>query len=669
MTDSLIGRKLGRYQIVEKLGQGGMGMVYKAVQASLHRTVAIKVLPAQLALDTEFVERFRQEAQVVARLQHDGIVHIYDIDQAEIAGGLLYFIVMELVDGQTLRQLVARGRKLEPARVREIGRAVGQALEYAHQRGIVHRDVKSANVMITAAGKIKLMDFGIAKAAAGGGVKTVTGSVLGTPEYMAPEQAQSGLVTAQSDIYSLGILLYELTTGRLPHTGTDPFGIALKHLTAEPIRPREIDPQIPEWLEAVILKALIKDPARRYLRAADLVADLDNVEQNWSPTVRTPLTPPSGMSTVAPPLTPPPLTPSPLTPPPLTPPPLTPQQAFHSATATPISWPSLAPPSQFRSGPAKDQYPGAAPTWPATVPIASGRRPARRRRRLVLLALLFFALVLGLLIGALSMRPRKVELAREPKPATQVPETPAPATQALATRAPLTASEPSARPVADPAPIDPTRPSTQSAPSLRPSRGSDATENQRPRRTTPVPSAPTPAGTTPEVESAPPEPPRQALPSTVELFEQGERHELAKRYHSAREAFDRVLALDPDNRRARERLRKVNSAAASAEDDLRDEVEDLLDELVDAVPERELDELAALWGGALEPATEKFFLDLFAEGKKIKASFTLEEVVPWDRQARFVAQLTFVTPLGSRNLKWRGVLVDEGDPRFAAPLP
>ncbi|MCP4655622.1 MAG: serine/threonine protein kinase, partial [bacterium] len=268
MTDRLIGITLGKYQVIEKIGQGGMGTVYKGRQLSLNRAVAIKMLPGQMAADEDFVKRFRQEAEVIAGLTHENIVYVYDIDQFENT----YFIVMEFVDGYSLRQLRA-GRPMSPEEVRAVGISVARALQYAHERGIIHRDIKSANVMVTHEGKVKLMDFGIAKAA-GSGIKTVTGSVLGTPEYMAPEQARTGRTSPQSDVYSLGVMLYELATGGLPFAAEDPFAIALKHVSEEPEPPQARVPSIPDWLNRIILHAMAKDLGQRYATAAEIEHDL-----------------------------------------------------------------------------------------------------------------------------------------------------------------------------------------------------------------------------------------------------------------------------------------------------------------------------------------------------------------------------------------------------------
>lgn len=265
LTDARIGRTLGRYRIERELGRGGMGVVYLGRQLSLNRLVAIKVLPPQMAADPQFRRRFEQEARVIAALAHENLVHVYDIEEAEDT----FFIVMELVDGQTVRA-IREARRLTPEEIRSIGIAVARALEAAHRQGIIHRDVKSHNVMVTREGRVKLMDFGIARVAGGGGIKTATGSVLGTPEYMAPEQARSGESSPQTDIYSLGVLLYEIATGRLPFSGSDPFAVALKHISEVAVPPRQIDPTIPDWLETVIVKTLEKDPARRYASAAEV---------------------------------------------------------------------------------------------------------------------------------------------------------------------------------------------------------------------------------------------------------------------------------------------------------------------------------------------------------------------------------------------------------------
>ncbi|HEX4955035.1 MAG TPA: protein kinase [Thermoanaerobaculia bacterium] len=270
MTTGWEGLTLGRFKVEAEIGRGGMGVVYRGRQLSLNRAVAIKVLPPVLAADPQFRERFRQEAEIIAGLSHENIVGVFDIEEAQGT----YFIVMELLDGESLRSLRER-RRFSPAEVYGIGGALARALAYAHSRGIVHRDVKSQNVIITREGRVKLADFGIARLA-GSLVKTQTGAVLGTPEYMAPEQARHGESSPKTDLYSLGVLLYELATGRLPFTGGDPFSIALRHISELPVPPRHHDPEIPENLERIILTAMAKDPAERFESASRLAEELES---------------------------------------------------------------------------------------------------------------------------------------------------------------------------------------------------------------------------------------------------------------------------------------------------------------------------------------------------------------------------------------------------------
>ncbi len=267
MTDRFIGKKIGPYRIDHEVGRGGMGVVYRGHQESLHRTVAIKVLPQSLATDPEMVSRFQQEARAIAGIHHENVVQIHDIFEAR--GN--HFLVMEFLDGVPLSVLIER-RVLTQEQVLAVGRSVAHALAAVHQRGIVHRDIKSHNVMVTRDGKVKLMDFGIARVQ--GGVKTVAGTILGTPDYMAPEQVQSGEITPRTDIYSLGVLLYEMATGQLPFQAGDTFALAMKHVTEQPRPPRQVNPVVTRDLEATILCAMSKDPARRQESALLLEKEL-----------------------------------------------------------------------------------------------------------------------------------------------------------------------------------------------------------------------------------------------------------------------------------------------------------------------------------------------------------------------------------------------------------
>ncbi len=264
MTDDpWIGKTVGRYRVEALVGRGGMGVVYRGTQSSLNRSVAIKILPPDLAEDQEFVRRFHQEAKAIAGLAHENIVYVFDIEEHE---GTTY-IVMEFIDGASLTSARDAG-PLDVDEVRRIGIGVARALGHAHQRGIIHRDVKSANVMRTLDGRVKLTDFGIARVE--GGMKTLTGFLPGTPAYMAPEQLQRGEVSPRSDLYSLGVLLFELSTGRLPWKGSDPISLALRRLTEDPPRARAFNPAVPDWLEEVILKLMARSPEERYASAAEV---------------------------------------------------------------------------------------------------------------------------------------------------------------------------------------------------------------------------------------------------------------------------------------------------------------------------------------------------------------------------------------------------------------
>ncbi len=260
-----------RYRVTEKVGSGGMAEVYKAVDEVLGRTVAVKVLHPRYAAESNFVNRFRQEAQAAANLSHPSIVNIYDWGH----DGETYFIVMEYVNGTDLKKLIEDRGALDPMKVAEYGAQVCAALSVAHGYDIIHRDIKPHNIVIMPDGTIKVMDFGIARA--GNTTMTQTGSVLGTAQYISPEQAQGRTLGPASDLYSLGITLYELATGRLPFDADTPVAVALKQVNEAPVPPRQVRPSIPASLEAVIMKALRKNPAERYDSAAEMRDDLKRV--------------------------------------------------------------------------------------------------------------------------------------------------------------------------------------------------------------------------------------------------------------------------------------------------------------------------------------------------------------------------------------------------------
>jgi len=248
-----------------------MADVYKAVDETLGRTVAIKVLHAHYATDPGFVARFRQEAQAAANLSHPNIVNIYDWGRDDDT----YYIVMEYVHGTDLKALIGQKGPLDPYKAAEYCAQVCAALSVAHGYDIIHRDIKPHNIVLTPDGTIKVMDFGIARA--GNTTMTQTGSVLGTAHYVSPEQAQGRPLAATSDLYSLGVVLYELTTGELPFNGDSPVAVALKQVNEEPVPPRAIDPDLPPSLEAVILRAMQKNPQDRYASAEEMRRELTRV--------------------------------------------------------------------------------------------------------------------------------------------------------------------------------------------------------------------------------------------------------------------------------------------------------------------------------------------------------------------------------------------------------
>ncbi len=265
----------GRYELDGVVGRGGMAEVYRARDIRLDRIVAIKTLRADLARDQIFQARFRREAQSAASLNHPSIVAVYDTGEDMASGLPVPYIVMEYVDGRTVRDLLQEGHRLLPERTLEIIDGVLRALDYSHQAGIVHRDIKPGNVMVTRNGDIKVMDFGIARAMSDAqATMTQTAQVIGTAQYLSPEQARGERVDSRSDLYSTGCLLYELLTGRPPFTGDSPVAIAYQHVRENPVPPSRVDPDVPPWADAIVLKAMAKSPADRYQTAADMRADL-----------------------------------------------------------------------------------------------------------------------------------------------------------------------------------------------------------------------------------------------------------------------------------------------------------------------------------------------------------------------------------------------------------
>ena len=277
MSD-LIGKTLGPYRILEQIGVGGMATVYKAYQPSMDRDVAIKILPHYLSQDAEFAKRFQREARAIARLEHAHILPVYDYGEADD----ITYIAMRYVQAGTLKERIARG----PLPLDEINRLVGQigsALDYAHRLGIIHRDVKPSNVLIDDQGNTYLTDFGLARMMESSQQLTASGVGVGTPAYMSPEQGQGIKVDHRSDIYSLGVVLYEMVTGHVPYEAETPMGVVLKHISDPLPLPRKLAPNVPEGVEKVILRALAKDPAHRFQTACEMVEALNLAVRKAAP--------------------------------------------------------------------------------------------------------------------------------------------------------------------------------------------------------------------------------------------------------------------------------------------------------------------------------------------------------------------------------------------------
>jgi len=272
-----------RYELGEILGFGGMSEVHKARDTRLHRDVAVKVLRADLARDPSFYLRFRREAQNAAALNHPAIVAVYDTGEADTAAGPLPYIVMEYVEGVTLRDIVHTEGPLPPRRALEIIADACQALNFSHNHGIIHRDVKPANIMISKNNAVKVMDFGIARALADSHSVTQTAAVIGTAQYLSPEQARGEAVDARSDVYSLGCVLYEILTGEPPFLGDTPLAVAYQHVREDPVAPSKRHSGIGPELDAVVLKALAKNPDNRYQTAAEMRSDLVRVHNGEAP--------------------------------------------------------------------------------------------------------------------------------------------------------------------------------------------------------------------------------------------------------------------------------------------------------------------------------------------------------------------------------------------------
>ena len=272
--DKMIGKMLdNRYELLEVIGSGGMAVVYKAKCHRLNRLVAVKVLKSDLAEDADFRRRFRDESQAVAMLSHPNIVSVYDVSRGETE-----YIVMELIDGITLKQYMEKRGQLNWREALHFITQIMKALSHAHSRGIIHRDIKPQNIMVLRDGSVKVADFGIACLA--NSANTLTQEALGSVHYMSPEQAKGDRTDARSDIYSSGVVLYEMLTGRLPFEGDNAVSVAIQHLSSVPLSPREINPDVPEALELICMKAMASDIDKRYASANEMLADLEEFRKN-----------------------------------------------------------------------------------------------------------------------------------------------------------------------------------------------------------------------------------------------------------------------------------------------------------------------------------------------------------------------------------------------------
>ena len=262
----------GRYELLEKIGDGGMAVVYKGKDKLLNRYIAVKILRPEFTKDATFVENFKRESQAAAGLSHPNIVGVYDVGRE----GNINYIVMELIEGDTLNKIIEKEAPMDYRKVIDISKQVASALRVAHKNKIIHRDVKPHNIMVTNDGVVKLADFGIARAVNDATLSTGS-KIVGSVHYFSPEQARGNYVDERSDIYSLGIVMYEMLTGKVPFDGDNPVTVALKHINEEITPPRELEPSIPPALERIVMKATSKFQTNRYANADELIQDLDNV--------------------------------------------------------------------------------------------------------------------------------------------------------------------------------------------------------------------------------------------------------------------------------------------------------------------------------------------------------------------------------------------------------
>ena len=262
----------GRYQIIEELGKGGMGKVYKANDTKINEKIALKLIKPEISSDKKTIERFSNELKFARKIRHNNVCQMFDLNEEEGS----HYITMEYVRGEDLKRLIRKMGQLSVGQVIPIAKQVCEGLAEAHRLGVIHRDLKPQNIMVDEEGNARIMDFGIARSITGKGI-TGAGVMIGTPEYMSPEQGEVKEVDQRSDIYSLGVILYEMVTGRVPFEGETPVGIAMKHKSEMPKHPKELNAQIPDDLNLVILKCLEKDKEKRYQSAGEVRSELDCV--------------------------------------------------------------------------------------------------------------------------------------------------------------------------------------------------------------------------------------------------------------------------------------------------------------------------------------------------------------------------------------------------------
>ncbi|MGB6866585.1 MAG: serine/threonine-protein kinase, partial [Candidatus Aminicenantaceae bacterium] len=271
----------GRYQIIEEIGKGGMGKVYKVLDKEVKAKIALKLIKPEIASDKKTIERFRNELKTARDISHKNICRMYDLNKEEGS----YYITMEYVSGEDLKSFIRRSEKLTIGKAITVAKEVCEGLTEAHRLGVVHRDLKPSNIMIDREGNVRIMDFGIARSLSTKGI-TGAGVMIGTPEYMSPEQVEGKDVDHRSDIYSLGVILYEMLTGRVPFEGDTALAVAMKHKGDMPKDPKELNPQIPDDLNSVILKCLEKDKEKRFQSAEEFRSELENIEKGIPTTER-----------------------------------------------------------------------------------------------------------------------------------------------------------------------------------------------------------------------------------------------------------------------------------------------------------------------------------------------------------------------------------------------